>query len=91
MADLVAHGQSSTIYLIIFSSNPKTVMPEPEFRTQPIATSAMPPGVFHLVANEGAERFSYYGMRAILVVFMTSMLMNTQGDLDPMGEAEAKT
>ncbi|MDH5562333.1 MAG: MFS transporter, partial [Nitrospirota bacterium] len=66
-------------------------MPQPEFRTQPIATSAMPPGVFHLVANEGAERFSYYGMRAILVVFMTSMLMNTQGDLDPMGEAEAKT
>ena len=51
----------------------------------------MPPGVFHLVANEGAERFSYYGMRAILVVFMTSMLMNAQGELEPMGEAEAKT
>ena len=51
----------------------------------------MPTGVFHLVANEGAERFSYYGMRAILVVFMTSMLMNAQGELDPMGEAEAKT
>ncbi len=66
-------------------------MPKPQLRTQPLITSAMPPGVFHLVANEGAERFSYYGMRAILVVFMTSMLMNTQGDLDPMGEAEAKT
>ena len=51
----------------------------------------MPSGVIHLVANEGAERFSYYGMRAILVVFMTGMLMNAQGDLDPMGEAEAKT
>lgn len=61
-----------------------------EFRTKPLVTSAMPPGVFHLVANEGAERFSYYGMRAILVVFMTSMLMNTQGELDPMGQAEAK-
>ena len=66
-------------------------MPKPAFRTQPLPTSAMPPGVFHLVANEGAERFSYYGMRAILVVFMTSMLMNAQGELDPMGEAEAKT
>jgi len=43
------------------------------------------------VANEGAERFSYYGMRAILVVFMTQMLLNTQGNLDPMGEAEAKS
>ncbi len=50
----------------------------------------MPPGVFHLVANEGAERFSYYGMRAILVVFMTGMLMNAQGEVDAMGEAEAK-
>ena len=51
----------------------------------------MPSGVFHLVANEGAERFSYYGMRAILVVFMTSLLMNSQGEREPMGEAEAKT
>lgn len=51
----------------------------------------MPPGVWHLVANEGAERFSYYGMRAILVVFMTGMIFNAQGELDPMGEAEAKT
>ena len=66
-------------------------MPKPEFRAEPVVTTAMPPGVLHLVANEGAERFSYYGMRAILVVFMTSMLMNGQGELDPMGEAEAKT
>jgi len=62
-----------------------------EFRTSPFVTSAMPPGVWHLVANEGAERFSYYGMRAILVVFMTGMIFNAQGELDPMGEAEAKT
>ncbi len=66
-------------------------MSQQEFRTKPLVTSAMPSGVFHLVANEGAERFSYYGMKAILVVFMTSMLMNAQGDLEPMGEAEAKT
>ncbi len=66
-------------------------MSKQPLRTQPLDTPAMPPGVFHLVANEGAERFSYYGMRAILVVFMTSMLMNAQGELDPMGEAEAKT
>ncbi|MDR4494575.1 MAG: POT family MFS transporter [Nitrospirales bacterium] len=61
------------------------------FRSQPLVTTGMPPGVWHLVANEGAERFSYYGMRAILVVFMTSMLMNVDGELDLMGEAEAKT
>jgi len=64
-------------------------MSRKEFRKKPLVTSAMPSGVLHLVANEGAERFSYYGMKAILVVFMTSMLMNAQGDLDPMREVEA--
>ena len=50
----------------------------------------MPPGILHLVANEGAERFSYYGMRAILVVFMTEWLVNQDGRVDVMGEAEAR-
>lgn len=31
----------------------------------------MPPGIAHIVANECAERFSFYGMKSILVVFMT--------------------
>lgn len=66
-------------------------MKKQEFPTEPVMTSSMPSGVAHLVANEGAERFSYYGMRAILVVFMTGMLLNPQGDLSPMGEAEAKS
>jgi proton-dependent oligopeptide transporter, POT family len=66
-------------------------MPKREFGTKPFVTSAMPPGVWHLVVNEGAERFSYYGMRAILVVFMTGMILSPQGEFDPMGEAEAKT
>ncbi len=34
----------------------------------------MPLGIPFIVANEAAERFSYYGMRAILVVFMTQYL-----------------
>ena len=46
------------------------------YRSEPLVTDRMPSGIFHLVANEGAERFSYYGMRAILVVFMTGMLVN---------------
>ena len=66
-------------------------MNKPAYRTEPLPTASMPSGVVHLVANEGAERFSYYGMRAILVVFMTGMLLNSQGELDPMGEAEAKS
>lgn len=39
-----------------------------------------PAGVPFIVGNEGAERFSFYGMRAILVVFMTQYLMMSEGD-----------
>jgi POT family proton-dependent oligopeptide transporter len=51
----------------------------------------MPPGIPYIVANEAAERYSYYGMRAILVVFMTRFLMSSQGQLDLMTEEQAKT
>jgi POT family proton-dependent oligopeptide transporter len=34
-----------------------------------------PPQIKFIVGNEAAERFSYYGMRAILVVFMTEWLL----------------
>ncbi len=60
------------------------------YRTAPLATTAMPPGVPFIVGNEGAERFSFYGMRAILVVFMTQALMNADGDLAVMSEEEAR-
>ncbi len=51
----------------------------------------MPPGVPYIIGNELAERFSFYGMKAILVVFMTQYLLNAQGDLDPMTDERAKT
>lgn len=51
----------------------------------------MPPGIPYIVANEAAERYSYYGMRAILVIFMTRFLMSTQGGLDVMTDEQAKT
>lgn len=34
----------------------------------------MPGGIPYIIGNEAAERFSYYGMKAILVVFMTDYL-----------------
>jgi len=61
-----------------------------KYRTAPVASSAMPSGIPNIIANEAAERFSYYGMRAILVVFMTQHLMNSAGELDVMSEEEAK-
>ncbi len=59
-------------------------------RTEPYDIERMPPGIPYIVSNEAAERFSYYGMRAILVVFMTEHLRNSAGELAPMGDAEAR-
>ena len=41
----------------------------------------MPDGVKFIVANEFAERFCYYGINAILTIYMTKHLL--------MGEAQA--
>jgi POT family proton-dependent oligopeptide transporter len=49
----------------------------------------MPAGIPYIVGNEAAERFNFYGMRAILVVFMTQYLRNRSGALAPMSENEA--
>ena len=64
-------------------------MDDKKLITAPIKTDKMPPGIPYIVGNEAAERFSFYGMRAILVVFMTQYLMNASGQLDVMSEREA--
>lgn len=61
-----------------------------KYRTAPSPTSTMPPGVPYIVGNEAAERFSYYGMKAILAVYMTEYVVNASGELDVMSEADAK-
>jgi POT family proton-dependent oligopeptide transporter len=61
-----------------------------KYHTAPLPRAGMPAGIPYIVANEAAERFSYYGMRAILVVFMTQHLASTSGALDVMSEDEAK-
>ncbi len=58
-------------------------------RKAPLDTSEWPPGIGHIIGNEFAERFSYYGMRAILVVFMTQYLVSAEGLPAPMSEHEA--
>ena len=47
-------------------------------------------GVPYIVGNEFAERYSFYGMKAILIVFMTSFLAGEGGTRAPMSEEEAK-
>jgi POT family proton-dependent oligopeptide transporter len=53
------------------------------------ALAGMPPGIPYIIGNEAAERFSFYGMRTILVVFMTQYLMNRAGQRDVMAEVDA--
>jgi POT family proton-dependent oligopeptide transporter len=50
----------------------------------------MPPGVPYIIGNEAAERFSFYGMRSILIVFMTQYIVTRMGAPDHMGNAEAR-
>lgn len=61
-----------------------------KYKVAPVASRTIPSGIPYIVANEAAERFSYYGMRAILVVFMTQYLVNSQGILAVMSENEAQ-
>ena len=60
------------------------------YRTEPLPLEGLPPGIPYIIGNEAAERFSYYGMRAVLVVFMTQYLMGADGRPAPMTEEEAK-
>ncbi|KAA1262586.1 Dipeptide and tripeptide permease A [Rubripirellula obstinata] len=59
-------------------------------QTTPYQIDTMPPGIPYIIGNEAAERFSFYGMRAILTVFMTQYLLDATGALDTMGEEDAK-
>jgi len=61
-----------------------------KYRTGPLKTRRLPPGIGFIIGNEGAERFSYYGMRAILIVFMTQYLLNADGTAAMLSEDEAK-
>ena len=65
-------------------------MAKHKYATTPPNITTMPPGVPYIIGNEAAERFSFYGMRSILIVFMTTYLVNTAGQLAPMGDAQAR-
>lgn len=60
------------------------------YRRQPLKSTELPSGIPFIIANEAAERFSYYGMRAILVIFMTQYLVDANGKPDTMSEHEAQ-
>ena len=49
------------------------------YRKSPADLEGMPPGVGHIIGNEAAERFSFYGMKAVLAVFMVQYLHHMGG------------
>jgi POT family proton-dependent oligopeptide transporter len=57
----------------------------------PAKNDKMPPGVPYIVGSEAAERFSYYGMNSILVLFMTHYLAQSNGAADHMTPEQAGT
>ena len=61
-----------------------------KYLSAPVASTKMPRGIPYIVTNEAAERFSFYGMKGILIIFMTKYLMDSDGANDFMGPDEAK-
>ena len=49
-----------------------------------------PSSIKYIIGNEAAERFSYYGLRAILTVYLTTHFFNPTGDPLLQAGAEAR-
>ena len=64
-------------------------MAKSEYLTAPLKLDKMPPGIPFIVGNEAAERFSYYGMNSILVIFMTHYMKTAGGALDLLSPEKA--
>jgi len=54
------------------SSEPDS--PSTKYATRPVSTDGMPGGIPFIIGNEAAERFSFYGMKSILTIFMVDYL-----------------
>ena len=56
------------------------------YLTAPVKSEEMPKGIPYIIGNEAAERYSFYGMKAILVIFVTKYLMDKGGSQTPMAK-----
>jgi len=70
-------------------------MNDPAKTTDPVTdpeANRYPAGIPYIVGNEGAERFSFYGMRAILYVYLVGLFTRflPEGQVDPAAADAAK-
>ena len=65
-------------------------MNKDKYLTAPVPSKKMPAGIPYILTTESSERFAFYGMSSILVVFMTKYLMGPNGMLDVMVDESAK-
>lgn len=64
-------------------------LPQTKHRTEPDhETKGWPRGVPYIIGNEGCERFSFYGMKAILYVYLTYLLQEA-GMVQSLAEKQA--
>ncbi len=59
-------------------------------QTTPFDIDTMPPGIPYIIGNEAAERFSYYGMSGILIVFLRYYLKDKAGNETNMSSEEVR-
>ncbi len=64
-------------------------MSQQEYLTAPRQTDQMPQGIPYIISNEAAERFSFYGMKGILKIYMMSYLCTATGALAVMSKEDA--
>ena len=83
-----ADEQDGTVFLVqvipIFSYDPAKISRRAASDRDDAAGRA------YIIGNEAAERFCFYGMKTVLVVFMTKFLLDRHGGLATMSQEEAK-
>ena len=58
------------------------------YLTAPVSTPDMPGGIPYIIVNDVAGA-DFYGLRAILVIFMTQYLMSSDGQLATLPDEDA--
>ncbi|MEN6458725.1 MAG: POT family MFS transporter [Thermoguttaceae bacterium] len=65
-------------------------MSKPKHLTAPLPIDTMPSGIPYIICNEAAERFCYYGMVSVLILYMTKRLLGADGSLATMSPEGAR-